>query len=117
MTTPATVNFTVHQGARFFKTFTVAMDLTGYTIHMEAREGVNDTDPIAGWDLSSPSNGISITATGASSSTFTVDVAHGSTVNIIRTSYYDIMFIDGSGNRDYFFQGILTPDTRITQVV
>lgn len=116
MTTPATVNFTVHKGARFFKTFTVDFDLTGYTIHMEARNETTDTSPLTGWDLSSPSTGIAITATGASSSTFTVDVSHTVTVNLERPAIYDIMFIDGSGNRDYYFQGRLIPDSRATQV-
>lgn len=116
MTTPATVNFTVFKGARFFKTFTVDFDLTGYTIHMEARYTRHDASVITGWDLSSPSNGIAITATGASSSTFTVDVDHTVTDDLTGTALYDIMFIDGSGNRDYYFQGRLIADERITQV-
>lgn len=109
MTTPATQNFTVYRGYRFFKTFTVNLDLTGYTIHMQARLRNDDAAPITGWNLSSPSAGISITP-GASESTFTIDVAHGSTANITSSAPYEIMLIDGSGNRTPFMQGRLNPD-------
>lgn len=116
MTTPAKVNYTVYKGARFFKTITVDFDLTGYTIHMEARYERTDASPITGWDLSSPSSGIAITATAAGSSTFTITVSHTVTDDLEKQAYYDIMFIDGSANRDYYFQGVLTPDEQITVV-
>lgn len=115
MTEPATVDFTVYRGARFFKTFTIDEDWTGYTVYMQARYEKTDSDPITGWNLNSDGSEITLTP-GASSSTFTVDVAHGVTAALDKPASYDILAEDGSGNRNFYFQGILRPDDRITQV-
>ena len=106
-TQPATVNFTVYQGARFFKTFTVDFDLTGYTIEMQARFRPEDGEPLSGWDLA--------TTGGSPAIVITVAVSAAVTATFDKAAYSDILFTDGSGNKDYYFEGRLEPNKRITR--
>lgn len=97
-------SFCIYQGSTFKRTITytdssgTAVDLTGATIRMQARENVNSASTVI--DLSTDTSGISITD--AAAGEFEISLTASATAGLsFRSSVYDleIEFTDGEVRR------------------
>jgi len=113
-----TYNIEIEQGASFSRTITYqdsagsAVDITGYTIRMQARETVNSSTAYI--DINTTDGGVVITDAAAGEFKLTLTAAQTSAITVER-GVYDLEVVDVSGNVTRLLQGSVVLDREITR--
>ena len=100
---PGTYNFTLQRRADYstllqFKDSTgTAINLTGYTVYAQA------------WDKARSTKYADFTVayTDRANGQVTISLADTQTATFIDELYYDVLLEDGSGNREYYLEGVI----------
>lgn len=100
---PGTYNFSLQRRADYstllqFKDSTgTAIDLTGYTVYAQA------------WDKARSTKYADFTVayTDRTNGQVTISLTDTQTATFIDELYYDVLLEDGSGNREYYLEGVI----------
>ena len=101
---PGTYNFTVQRGADhelalvFKDSSDAVIDLTGYTAYAQA------------WNKARTKKyaDFTIAYTNRTNGQITISLTDTQTAAFIDELYYDVLLEDGSGNREYYLEGVIT---------
>ena len=100
---PGTYNFTLQRAADYsvllqFKDSTdTAIDLSGYTVYAQAWNKARTTK----------SADFAIAYTNRSDGKVTISLTDTQTTDFPDELYYDVLLEDGSGNREYYLEGVI----------
>jgi len=114
-------NFEIEQGVDLSKTFTwknssgVAINISGYTIRMMARNDYGDVTPVISLSTAAPLSGIAIVGDG-SAGQFTITMTAAATAILNFSSLkYDLEAVSGAGVVTRLLEGTITLSKEITR--
>lgn len=119
--TPASINFSLYQGATFSEPVTLKdssgtpLDLTGYSARLQARREISDTTPV--FSLDSTTGGIVLGGT-AGTITLSMPAAATAALPVDWDGEYwvhDLLLTDGSGNVQRTYQGVIIASPGVTR--
>jgi hypothetical protein len=115
--TPGELHIEIYQGATFSKVLTwkdetnTAVNLTGYTARMQAREDIESTDPFI--TLTTENSGIAL---GGSAGTITLTMSASATAALTQArGVYDLELISGGGVVTRLIEGSVTIYRNVTR--
>lgn len=112
--TPGRYDITIYQGADFAVDFTVNLNLTGYSLRSKGRETFDAST--AAWSLTSPSSGLALSSTSATSSTIQMRMNAATTAALTTLEgVWDLEIVSGSGAVDRLLMGNWTLSREATK--
>ncbi len=115
-----TYNFEIEQGTTFTRDFTwkdsagVAINITDYSIRMQARNSLDDSSTLFSLGTATPLSGITIT--GAAAGQFRVSMAATQTAALnFSTAIYDLEMVSAAGAVTRLLEGKITLLREVTR--